>query len=243
MYDVRFKNPSSFLLAGASQSGKTTFTFNLLRNIHLLFEKPECRQHVIYFYNQEQDGFELFAKEEIVHAWVNALPSLAEIESRTARFKSTGGCVVVIDDFADEVNKETLTMFTQKCHHNNFVLILLSQNIFCQNPWFRPISLNSTYVVMFKNPRDASQISCFAKQFAPGGVSWVVNAFRDATRRPHSYLLFDSHQQTPDVLRIRSNIMPHELPVRVYMEKSSTPGNVHIQQPPLPPVEEEQREE
>jgi hypothetical protein len=197
-----------------------TFTFNLLRNVELLFVNPACKQNVIYFYNQWQEGFKLFKEENIVKEWISALPSTEDIETKTLPFKHNGGSIIVIDDFAEQLNKDTVQIFTRMCHHNNFVLILLTQNIFNPNPVFRTISLNATYVLMFKNPRDASQINCFAKQFMPGGVSWVVNAFKEATRRAHSYLLFDSSQYTPDMLRIRSHTLPSELPLRIYMDQA-----------------------
>jgi len=52
-------------VAGATQAGKTTFTLNVLRNIDHLFEKPECKWNVYYFYHEDQPGFALIAKEKI----------------------------------------------------------------------------------------------------------------------------------------------------------------------------------
>ena len=75
-FDLRFKNPSSFILAGSSQSGKTTLTFNILRNIETLFTDPRCRNNVIYFYNQWQKSYDLFRKEDIVKEWINLISSL-----------------------------------------------------------------------------------------------------------------------------------------------------------------------
>jgi predicted kinase len=141
MYDARFRNPSSFLLAGASQSGKTTFTMNLLRNIHVLFEKPECVKNVIYYYNQWQNSFEGFSKENIVKQWINKLPTTQDIEEKTMGFQRDGS-IIIIDDFAQELNKNSLQIFTRVAHHTNSVVILLAQNIFCQNSVFREISLN-----------------------------------------------------------------------------------------------------
>lgn len=225
-HDLRFKNPSSFLVAGATQAGKTTFTLNLLRNIEHLFENPECKWNVIYFYREQQDKFELFAQEKInnsqepiVKKWINRLPTTSDIEELTLGNRQTGS-VIVIDDFAEDWTKDTVQIITTQVHHKNCVAIVLSQNIFCKNPVFREISLNCTYVVMFKNPRDASQINCFAKQFAPGAGDWVVSAYEAATRFPHSYLLFDSHQTTADVLRVRSHVLPNEFPMRVYKRKT-----------------------
>lgn len=225
-YDVRFKNPSSFLLAGATQAGKTTFTLNLLRNIDHLFEKPECKWNVHYFFYQHQDAFTMLAQEKIgdtkkpvVKKWYNHLPTTTDIENVIMGHRETGS-VVIIDDFANDLNSDTLKIITTQVHHKNCVVIILTQNIFCKNPVFREISLNCTYVVLYKNPRDASQISCFAKQFSPGAGDWVIKAYEDATQYPHSYLLFDTHQQTMTALRVRSHVLPSEFPMRVYRRKT-----------------------
>lgn len=222
-YDVRFKTPSTFILAGASMSGKTTFTFNLLRNIDLLFEGPERKQNVIYYYKQWQNGFNTFSEEKyqdlnqkIVREWVNKLPTTADIIDKTLGFQDKGGSVVVIDDFAHEIDKSAIGIFTRAAHHTNSVIILLSQNIFNSNKVFREISLNTTYVVIFKNPRDASQITHYAKQFSPNNIGWVVKAFHEATRRPHSYVIFDNHQTSQDKIRMRSHILPTDFPPRAY---------------------------
>jgi hypothetical protein len=217
-FDVRFKNPSSFILAGASQSGKTTFTLNVLRNIDILFEKPSCKENIIYFFNQWQEGFERFKTENIIKEWVEKLPSTEDILEKTVAYRENGS-VIIIDDFAQQLNRDTIDIFTKLCHHTNSVIFLLTQNIFSKNPVFREISLNATYIVMFKNPRDASQIITYARQFAPGRSKYIVDAFTEATRKAYSYLLFDLHQSTPDIIRVRSNVLPHEFPMLTWSEK------------------------
>lgn len=216
MYDLRFKNPSSFIIGGASQSGKTIFTLNLIRHANELFEKPQCSQNVVYYYKQHQDSFERVKPEGIIHQWVNELPTCESVTDRTEGFKNQGS-MVIIDDFAGELNADIVTMFSVLCHHLNLVLILLTQNIFSKNKVFREISLNSTYVVLFKNPRDASQINNFARQFAPGNTKYVIDAFRAATARAFSYVVFDTSQTTPDFLRMRSNVLPHEQPLTIWL--------------------------
>ncbi|KAK7103579.1 hypothetical protein V1264_018449 [Littorina saxatilis] len=92
------------------------------------------------------------------------------------------------------------------------------QNLFGKNKEQRTISLNSHYLVVFKNPRDASQITHLAKQMYPGKLKYVQEAFKDATSMPHGYLLFDLRQETPDQLRLRTKLFPPEHPV-VYLQK------------------------
>jgi hypothetical protein len=219
VYDLRFKNPSSFILGGASQSGKTTFTFNLLRYVDVLFENPKCKQNIIYYYNQWQDLFENFQHENIVTKWVNKLPTTEDVKEQTWLFKNDGGSILVIDDFAQKLNQDIVDVFSVLCHHTNSVVILLTQNIFSKNKVFRDVSLNSTYGVLFKNARDLSQINYFARQFSPGKNSYIVEAFKKATLRPYSYMLFDFHQATPEHLRVRSNVLPNDGPMKVWLPK------------------------
>lgn len=215
-HDLRFPNPCSFILAGPTQCGKTTFALNLLRHADQLFQQPSCQQNVVYFYREEQPAYTMFAEEQLVHKWFRHLPSAQEIDDLTEAHLETGS-IIIIDDFQEHLTPDTVEIFTNKCHHRNVVIILLAQNIFCPRPGFRTISLNSTFVLLFKNPRDASQIICFAKQFASGSVSWLIEAYREATRNAHSYLLFDTHQLRLDWLRVRSNVLPHELPMKLYI--------------------------
>ena len=219
MYDIRFKSPSTFILAGASQCGKTSMTLNILRHGDILFEDGRCVQNVVYFYKEWQKSFNGAKNEGLVQQWVNELPSCESIRDRVTLFKDRGGSIVVIDDFASQLNKDIIVIFSVLSHHLNVTVLLLTQNLFSKNPVFREISLNSTYIILFKNPRDASQITSYAKQFSPGKINYIIDSFREATKRPYSYLLFDHHQSTPDTIRVRSRFLPHELPTIVWLPK------------------------
>ena len=90
------------------------------------------------------------------------------------------------------------------------------QNLFPKNKESRTISLNSQYIVVFKNPRDVSQM---AKQMYPGRVKFVQEAFADATSTPYGYILVDLEQDTPEDLRLRTSILPDDAVQYVYMPK------------------------
>jgi len=219
--DLRFKTPCSFLLGGVSQSGKTTFTLNVLKNIDVLFQNPKCKQNIIFFYNEWQDAYNIFSGENIVKQWINRLPTTDDIKDKTLEFKDNGGSILIIDDFAEKLDSAIVHLFSVLCHHTNSVVFVLTQNIFSKNCAFRDISLNSTYVVLFKNPRDSSQISNFARQFSPYNTRGLVKAFKKATQRPYSYMLFDFNQTTPTEYRIRTRILPHEAPMVIWKEKEN----------------------
>ena len=54
-------------------------------------------------------------------------------------------------------------LFTKGSHHSNLSVLHLVQNVFDKNKHTRTISLNAHYLVIFKNPRDASQVTHSAR--------------------------------------------------------------------------------
>jgi len=74
----------------------------------------------------------------------------------------------------------------------------------------RTISLNSHYIVVFKNPSDSSQIIHLAIQAYPSRPKIAQQAFADATSDPYGCLLFDFKQSTPEKFCLRSKIFPDE---------------------------------
>ena len=220
-HDARLITPFTCIYAGPTMSGKTSHLFNILRNGHDMIDKMP--KNILYFYNQHQPIFSRFDRENIVTEWINALPTVSLLQEKTAEFADGEGSIVIIDDFMQELNADVLTLFSVLCHANRISVFLLSQNIFPKNPKFRDISVNATYIVVFKNPRDSAQIMSFARQFAPGRVNSVIDAFRASTQFGYSYMLFDLHQKSDEAIRMRSHIFPHEWPIRVYVPRGVTP--------------------
>ena len=63
-------------------------------------------------------------------------------------------------------------------------------------------------MVIFKSPRDSSQIVHLAKQIFPGEAQTLVSAYKEATSEPFSYIFLDLKQQTEDIYRLRSSVFP-----------------------------------
>ena len=61
-------------------------------------------------------------------------------------------------------------------------------------------------MVLFKNPRDSSQIMHLVKQMYPGKTGFLKAIFQDATSEPYGYLFTDFKQNTPDHFRLRTQI-------------------------------------
>jgi hypothetical protein len=201
--NFKFINPFSALFAGPSQAGKTEFIYKLLDNYKTMIE-PIPKQ-IIYCFSTWQPGFERLK---------NKLPDVKFHEGiiPTEQIVSDVQTLIILDDLMKESNKgeEIMDMFTRGSHHQNFGVILLTQNLFQKGPHTRTISLNSHYIVMFNNPRDKSQIYHLARQMYPTNSLFLVDAYTEVTKEPHSYLLLDLKQKTPENLRVQTNIFPEE---------------------------------
>lgn len=217
-YDARFKFPFTCIIAGGSGSGKTTLCSKILRLKDELFTNESCK-NVIFFFKTWQPIYNELDQDGIVTQWFQKCPSSDDIRDLAAPFQEKGGTICVIDDFMNEISKDMVEIFTVISHHSRVNIILLLQNIFPKNVYSRDLSLNAKYIIVHKNPRENAQIKHLARQIAPGEAGYIIDAFHETTREPYSYLLFDLHQETPDNIRVRSNILPEEFPMKVYVSK------------------------
>src|SRR5713101_4146580 len=206
--DARLKQMSAMLIVGPSQADKTTFVENLINSRHVLFEVPPREIHWFTESHYETDCTD-------IQVYEGGLPDSFEMVQP--------GDMVVLDDLMNEAadSKEVSNLFTRLVHHLPCTVLSLTQNLYSKSSENRTRSLNSQYIVLFKSPRDASQIECLGRQMYPGQKGFLTGAYKDAISiRPYSYLLLDLHQTTPEELRVRTCILPDEAPQRVYLPRS-----------------------
>ena len=204
--DPRWKHTFTCIVAGPTGCGKTTFVVRLLRNASVMIDPPP--EQVTWYYGQWQSAYENLD-----------ITKLRLEEGLPKSFDTGKRNVVVLDDLMAETDGRVTQLFTKKSHHSNTSVIYLVQNLFPKHKESRTIRLNAQYMVVFKNPRDASQVTHLAKQIYPGRVNFVQEAFKDATNVPYGYLLVDLKQDTPEDLRLRTTILPDDLVQYVYVPK------------------------
>ena len=203
---IQFKHPFSMILSGNRRTGKTHFTKTLILKSRELIAPPIDR--IFWFYASHQaDVFrEIDAsavKAQLTVEYAKGLPSGDIMDSVDARF---GKKLIVIDDLMEEAsNRSDVSNLFTKGRHSDVSVIFLTQNLFHKGKFSREISLNTDYMINFKNPRDSSIITNLGRQM--GNTKFLQDVYRDATKEPYSHLLLDMRADTDNGLRYRSNVL------------------------------------
>lgn len=203
-----FEGPSTFSISGATGSGKTTWLFKVLSEKEELFS-PEPPHSILYCYGVWQELFENMEKNIPNLSFHEGLPSEDNINDIT---KNNQHNIIILDDLMREVIKNTdmELLFTRGSHHKKLTVIYLNQNMFCQGKNARTISLNSHYIVLFRNLRDCSQIQKLGQQLYPGKGNLLVEAYKSCTQSPFGYLVIDLSPRSDEKYRLRTKIFQSE---------------------------------
>ena len=149
------KHPFTSLISGATGSGKTQFTLKLIKHASKVINPiPE---KIIWCYGVYQNAF-----RELPHVeFHEGIPDLAMFDGQ----KRT---LLIIDDLMHETDDRVTKIFTKISHHKDVSVVYLTQNLFFGGKENRTIALNAQYFVIFKNPRDSTQIANLSRQMYPG---------------------------------------------------------------------------
>ena len=195
--DPRFRHPFTSIMAGPTGCGKTVFTFRFIKQARELIVPAPDR--IMYCYGEYQDVFSDYPEVE----FHEGLPDIDQFDGKQRT-------LLIIDDLMSESGDSVSNIFTKGSHHRNISILFLSQNLFYKSKQNRTMSLNAHYLILFKNPRDVTQIATLARQMYVGRSKFLIEAFNDATTKPFGYLLLDLKPDTPEHLRVRTNIFPDE---------------------------------
>lgn len=223
--DTRFKHPFTCVVSGPTKSGKSVFVAKFLQNLPVM--SNETFERIIFYYGEWQDSYrknfgrvrvnnDKLYPRYVTTEFHNGLPDPKHYSSDNFTPK-----LIVLDDLMRQASTGGVVtdIFTRGSHHKNISVIFITQNLFHKGSGQRDISLNANYIVLFKNPRDRAQIGHLARQVFPEDSRFLVEAYHDATVKPHSYLLLDLMQSTPDQLRFRSCIFPDDSRNYAYVPK------------------------
>ena len=202
-----FKHPTTVLIAGPTQCGKTHFLVSALRQ-QLIQPLP---QKIVWVFGEWQSTYAELSRE---------MPCIQFVKNFNAqlyeRFDPRERNLLVLDDQMENQSAHkrssdsVVKFFTQGSHHRNLTVVYIVQNLFNQDKSMRTVSLNAHYIIVFKNPRDATQLRTLAYQMYPENPAPLLDAFKDATTggasAAYGYLLLDLHPTTCDAFRMLTNV-------------------------------------
>jgi hypothetical protein len=190
----QFKHEFTMVVTGPSKSGKTEFVKQLVQNTQWISPPPP---KIVWCYREWQKAYESL---QVSVTFVKNIPSDDE---KLVADLSTHHLLIFDDMMGGKAIESIVDWFTRKAHHRSTSVIYIRQNLFDRAAHHRTISLNAHYLVLFKNPRDKSQIGVLSRQ---SQMPHLLPAYEDATGQPHGYLLVDLSPQTPEELRLRSQL-------------------------------------
>ena len=161
----QFEHPFTSMAAGMKGSGKTVWVQSLLTQAYRMINLPP--EKIVCFAYMEM----LVTIPNI--EFVKGIPTALE---QDAYFSVNKRNLIVFDDQMTDAGKDQriVNLFTRGSHHRNLSVIYIVQNVFHQGKGSRSISLNSHYLVLFKNPRDELQVLTLAKQMYPGRTDFFL---------------------------------------------------------------------
>jgi hypothetical protein len=202
-----FPECTSIVVSGATMSGKSFWTFRLLREKDVMFTAPP--EKVLYCYGIYQPLFDIMDRELPFVTFHQGLPT----EEQLSQLASPSTCnLVILDDLMDSVmtSLEMEHLFVKGMHHRHVSVLYINQNVYCKGKHSRTINLNTHMYVLMKNPRDVSQLQCLARQAFLGKSAFLMEAYKDATSKPYGYLVLDFSPGAEDAYRVRTRVFDGE---------------------------------
>ena len=196
--------PFNLIISGPTSCGKTYLLTEILKyRVVMIKNVPE---KIIYCYKSWQANYDQIRSFNKNVNFIEGIPDEDQLNKLS-------NCILIFDDLNNQcINNEFVRdIFTVGSHHRNISAIVISQNVFSKGKFSREISLNSNYMIIFKNPRDQVQLQVLARQMFPGNKRFLQEAFNDATQKPHGYIFIDLMQFTPSKNRIQTGILPMQL--------------------------------
>ena len=180
-----FRHPFNMIISGPSQSGKTYFVMQMLKDKQIVPYPDE----VYLFYAVYQTLFDDLKRQGVITDSFKGIEGALSLLEESDKQKSK---LFIFDDLQTEVvnSREISSLFKYGTHHMNASAILIWQNMYPQGSQARDLALNVHYNVVFNNPVTSGQFKRFAQQ-------------RDAQYKPLMslyYHLIESGKRGPMVI-------------------------------------------
>ena len=201
IFDARLKHPFSLILAGSSQSGKTTWLVNLLLRAEKLINTT--LEYIVVFMGTEDSPF--LHLKSVFGDKLRCVAGLPETFDPYIDRNKAG--LFIIDDLmrAAAVDKNIGELFTKRGHHENISICLVLQNLFASGKERLTCQRSSHYMVIFRNPLDQTSVHIMAQRLEPSRkkkmsemLTYILLHYR--------YVFLDGKQDSPAGAKYRSDM-------------------------------------
>ena len=191
------RQPSSVIVAGPSDSGKSELVEQKLLYLNVFQVKPD---KIVDAYDRWEPRFDRMQKRD----GIQFHRGLRDPSHLIKWFGKTRGGVLVLDDLMEEggQDKRVLDLFTKDSHHRNITVLYLTQDLFPPGKFSETINRNAHYIVAFKNPRAQTGVRTILLQAFPDRCRRVLRLFKRVTSLPFGYLMLDVHPASDDRYRL-----------------------------------------
>ena len=188
---IKFLASKNTIVFGQTGVGKTHFILEVIRQ-KLIEPFPNV---IYYMYNIEQDFMKTWNESEDQEiCFIKGLDFEKVISSKE------NPAMVIIDDLVLSTNKSAAETFIYGSHHMSISLFFLTQNLFYNCEFFRTMSKNSHYLMIFKNQRNFSQVMTIARQ--AGLTKRVKNAYKRACRLERGFIVLSYAPELPEEITV-----------------------------------------
>jgi len=193
------RHPFTAIVAGLTSCSKTRFVFRLINHVSRMIDPPPSR--IVHCYGEYQQLFYQYPRVVFHHG----LPDLNDFDGREP-------VLLNIDYLMQETDETVANLFTKGSHHRKWTSCTWRRISFRRTymPQRLTASLNTHYMILFKNPWDATQFDSLARYMYPKSSQFAVEAYKDATREPYSYLLVYVNERTYFLERRITFILPNK---------------------------------
>ena len=228
------------LLIGSSESGKSTFLSNLIKNQDTVFPEAYskflfCSPHLDSSYTASRDStyqknLEEWAKpaEIIFYNHIITKDELLEQADATLR----GRILLIVDDFSEAITNDPLVydLFSKYASHRSIhTCISLHQGVKSRKShgnFASLISQNCNYLVIFRNIANRAAIGEMSKNIFPYCKNFLQRCLNEVTTvcGQHAYICKDANLKNPlnNKYEIRTNIFKENgLPVMLCKNPSA----------------------
>jgi len=177
---INFVHPSTFLVSGPTGCGKTAFVVRVFKESMLRSADGFLPERLVWLYGAEQPAlFEELRRVLPASTQLDLHPGLNGLDGLLDTLQPNVRNVVVIDDLMAEAKDSAAValLFTVGSHHANTSVIYIVQNFFEKGTKTTTISRNAHYIVLFKNPRNTTDVRSLATQMLAvmtGKIQWPI---------------------------------------------------------------------